>query len=341
MTGTVIVGGQFGSEGKGKVAGYLSSEFTFAARTGGPNSGHTVEFKGRIYQLQSIPSAFVNPTCHLGIGAGGIIDPQILLAEIEQCEVAPSRLLIDPQAVIVNRAYRRQEDGIVAALASTGQGVGIAVAEKVRRLDVTLARDVPKLQPYIGDVAGFVADCLKAQKKIMIEGSQGFWLSLHHGYYPYVTSRDTTAGCYCGEIGLGPCDVGEIILVLRTFPIRVGGNSGPLKNEIDWSTITKESCSPRPLLERTTVTKRVRRIGRFCMEEAVRAAKVNSATQIALNFVDYLDFANFGARTFGVLTRTARDFIEKLENETGRPVTLIGTGPSNSAMIDLRGKKTK
>ena len=83
---------------------------------------------------------------------------------------------------------------------------------------------------------------LEAGQRIIIEGTQGFGLSLLHSkYYPFVTSRDTTAAAFVSEAGLSPLDVDDIVLVLRAFPIRVGGNSGPLPNEIDWDTVTSES----------------------------------------------------------------------------------------------------
>jgi adenylosuccinate synthase len=100
MSVTVLVGGQFGSEGKGKIAGYLASECDVSIRTGGPNAGHSVEQDGKFYKLQSVPCAFINPQCLLCIGAGGIIDISILEREIKECGLSPERLVIDPKPLL-------------------------------------------------------------------------------------------------------------------------------------------------------------------------------------------------------------------------------------------------
>jgi len=339
MSATVIMGGQYGSEGKGKIAAYLSANFSLAIRTGGPNAGHTLEHMGTLYKLQSIPCAFINPACQLAVGAGGIIDVDILFKEINMCRISPARLTVDPQAVIIEPRYMDEEKDLKESIGSTGKGVGIAVAQKVGRRVAILARDVPALAGYLGDVARLANDMMDNGHKIMIEGTQGFWLSLHHGEYPFVTSRDITAGSLCGEAGIGPKSVEDVILVVRTFPIRVAGNSGPLENEIDWNTLTAESGSPDPIIEYTTVTEKVRRVARFNLERVKRAATVNSATQIALNFVDYLGFENFGARSYSELSVAAVGLIDLIERETGVPVTLLGTGPNNADIIDLRDNK--
>ncbi len=339
MKATVIIGAQYGSEGKGKIAAYLSDEFARAVRTGGPNSGHTVERNGTFYQVRAVPSAFVNQQCRLAIGAGAIINTAVLLGELTACGIVEGRLIVDPQAVIIDEEYQNSELDLISSISSTGQGVGAAIAAKVLRRKVTLARDVPELRPLLADVAGTINSELQQGLAVMIEGSQGFFLSLHHGYYPFVTGRETTASSFCAEVGIGPKDVGQVIGVLRTHPIRVGGPSGPLQDEIVWQTVTAESGYPTPLLEITTVTKRIRRVGRFSMAEAKRSLMINSATQIALNFVDYLDHANFGLRSYTALTASTKKFIDALETQTGVPVSLVGTGPRNSDMIDLRREK--
>jgi len=341
MTITIIVGGQFGSEGKGKITGYLAPEFKMAIRSGGPNAGHTVEHDGKVYKLRMVPCAFFNPKCLLGVAAGAVIDTSVILSEIAACNLNEKRLLIDPQAVIIEERHKQAEANLVKAIASTGEGVGSASADKVARVEnLHLARDVPELKRYLGDVAKAANHMLDAGGKVLLEGTQGFGLSLHHGFYPFVTSRDTTAGALCSEVGVSPRFVEDIILVVRTYPIRVGGNSGPLKNEITWEDLTVKSNSPTALLERTTVTGRIRRVGNFNMNLVKRAVMINRPTQIALTFVDYIDHRNFGTSTYRDLTASAKRFIKRLETETKVPVTLIGTGPISTNIIDLRKEKS-
>jgi adenylosuccinate synthase len=204
---------------------------------------------------------------------------------------------------------------------------------------VHLARDCGALQPYLGDVAGITNEIIARGGRVLLEGTQGFGLSLHHGTYPFVTSRDTTAGTLCGDAGVSPSLLDEIILVVRTYPIRVAGNSGPLYDEITWQEVTRAAHSPKPLIERTTVTKNVRRVGRFDLELVKRAVLINPPTQIALTFIDYIDHANAGKRHYDELTATAKRFIAMLERELGIPVTLISTGAHTAEMIDLRTQK--
>jgi len=340
MGAEVLVGGQFGSEGKGKVAAYLAPEHDMSIRTGGPNAGHTIEHEGKIYKLQTIPCSFINQNCLLAIGAGAVIDLEILNREIAECGITPNRLIIDPQAGIIDPQHVQSEIELKGRIGSTGKGVGAAVAAKTLRTpNFRVARDIKDLHQYLEDVSKYANDFIDSGKKVFLEGTQGFGLSLHHGIYPFVTSRDVTAGTICGDAGISPKSVDEIIMVLRTYPIRVAGNSGPLLNEIDWETVTKQSGYPAPLIERTTVTKNVRRVAEFDMELVKRAAMINRPTQVALMFIDYIDYQNYGKRNYDDLTPKSHDFVKKVEDETGIPITLIGTGPNNADIIDLRSEK--
>jgi adenylosuccinate synthase len=340
MSITAIIGAQYGSEGKGKIAAYLANEFHMAIRTGGPNAGHTIEHAGTFYKLQSIPCTVINSACRLAIGAGGVIDLDILQHEIAEHQVATSRLVIDPQAAIIGPGHIESEATLKQDIGSTGKGVGAAVAAKARRAaDLHLARDSAALQPYLGDVTGIANEVIARGGRVLLEGTQGFGLSLHHGIYPFVTSRDTTAGTLCGDAGVSPRLLDEIILVVRTYPIRVAGNSGPLRDEITWEEVTRAAHAPKPLIERTTVTRNIRRVGRFDLELVKRAVLINRPTQIAVTFIDYIDHANAGKRCYDELTADAKRFIAMLEHELGIPVTLISTGPHTAEMIDLRADK--
>ena len=171
---------------------------------------------------------------------------------------------------------------------------------------------------------------------VVVEGTQGFGLSLYHAReWPYRTSRDTTAHSFLGEVGLGVRDF-DVILTVRTFPIRVGGRSGPLEHEITWQDVQNQSGYPYLVEEYTTTTKRLRRVGRFdwgVVEEAVAA---NAPSQIALHGVDYIDFNNKAVERYEDLSHSARAFVEEIESRTQVPVNLIGTGPTNQEIIDRR-----
>lgn len=334
---TLLVGGQYGSEGKGKFAAYLAPEFDVAVRVGGANAGHTVVFNDKEYKFRQLPvGGLLNPDCTLCIGAGGLISLNVLREELDWIPGVRERLVIDRNAGIVEDVDMLLEGvRLFEAIGSTAKGVGSSLSRKVSRQNYRTAKDVPELAGYINNVQKFL---LGHTGKIIIEGTQGYALSLNHGPYPFCTSRDVLATSLLSDVGL-PCDVVEdIIMVVRTYPIRVFGNSGPMYNEITWDEVTKLSHSPIPLLERTTVTNRVRRVGTFDKEIFKEASEANHPTQIALSFVDYIDYENFGVVQYDDLTLSAKLFIGELGSMAHTPVTLISTGPKTESIIDRRIK---
>ncbi|MGH7233598.1 MAG: adenylosuccinate synthetase, partial [Nitrospiraceae bacterium] len=127
-----------------------------------------------------------------------------------------------------------------------------------------------------------------------------------------------------------------IIMAIRTFPIRVAGNSGPLPNEITWDEVVKRSGYPTKVQEFTTTTKRLRRVGLFDFELVNNAAMINRPTHIALHGCDYLAYPNKGIRSYEELLPETKIFIEGLENRLNIPLSLIGTGPANEELVDRR-----
>ena len=175
-------------------------------------------------------------------------------------------------------------------------------------------------------------DALNRNRLIVIEGSQGFGLSLlHGGYYPNATSRDTTAATFVGEAGLSPRDVTDVTLVILGHPIRVAGNSGPLKGETLWSEIAKIAGLPEDYCELTTATKKVRRVGTFDAELVRRAIDVNNPTRIVLNHFDYVD----RKIRDGIFQISALEFLKEVEHSIDRRVDWVGNGPA--VLLNRRG----
>ena len=107
MPCTVIVCGFFGDTGKGKIISYLAlkDKIAITARAGvGPNAGHTVVYKGIEYKLRMLPSAFVYDKCRLLIGPGVLVNPQVLLKEIELTK-SKERVGVDPQCAIIEQKH--------------------------------------------------------------------------------------------------------------------------------------------------------------------------------------------------------------------------------------------
>lgn len=325
MPVTVVVGGQFGSEGKGKVAHYLSKvrDVSIAIRVGGPNSGHTVvDDSGRTRVFQQLPTAAILPGKQCVLPAGSYIQPGLLLKEIAEASIDPALVHVDPFAVVISEENLAQErlSTLQEAIGSTNSGTGAAVLARLARTgNVLFAKDHPAVASFIRPVQPLLRSALSRGERALIEGTQGFGLSpLHSPHYPYVTSRDTTASGFLSEAGLSPLDVDEIALVLRVFPIRVAGNSGPLPNETNWDEVTRCADRPQQIIEYTTVTKKVRRVGQFDPEIVKLAITHNQPTHIFLNHLDYIGD-----------TAKGRAFIEQVEAAIERPINYIGLGAAS------------
>src|SRR5437879_2497398 len=226
MPCTIVVGGQFGSEGKGKTVALIagSAKRPWVVRCGGPNSGHTIDVEGTPVVLRHVPAGVETPGSTLLLAAGCAIDEGVLVREVRHLRLSRHQVIVDPRAVIVSDRHREVEGPLRKAISSTGSGTGAALAERLMRTNqVRLAGESGALSKVvtIEPVAPLVHDELARGGNVIVEGSQGFGLSLLHGpHYPHVTSRDTTASGFASEVGLSPRQVDSIVLVIRTYPIR-------------------------------------------------------------------------------------------------------------------------
>jgi adenylosuccinate synthase len=347
MSVWVVVGGQYGSEGKGKIAAAITQQegIDICVRCGGPNSGHCfVDDSGSSYALRQIPTGHVRSGTRLLIPAGGLIDLEVLKQELNTLGLGPDRVGVDHRAMVIEPSDRDKEAalGLKQRLSSTLCGVGSAVSRRVLRgEDVRLAGsavlEFPWLKPYLVDASGEINDGIDHGKKVLVEGTQGFGLSLYHSeVYPKTTSRDTSAAACISECGISPRLVTNIVLVLRTFPIRVAGQqAGPMFEEVDWETVQRESGYPTPLAEFTTVTKKLRRVARFDFALGQRAVEVNRPTLLALNFLDYIDHRNREAADPISLTQPTKVFMSKIEERLGVPIGYIGIGPALAQTLKI------
>jgi adenylosuccinate synthase len=332
MPTTIVVGGQYGSEGKGKVTALLASQSNspYIVRCGGPNSGHTVTIGGENVVLRQVPSCMDPQKATFCVSAGCAVDEGILLRELDMLKIKKEQIIVDPRAVIVTEQDREAECLELNEIASTCSGTGAALVRRMsRRADVGLAIDSSLLRARcrIETVAKLIHDVTDRGGDVIIEGTQGFALSLLHGpEYPFVTARDTTAAGFAMEVGLSPRAVDNIVMVVRTFPIRVGGNSGPFAGELSWDEVRVTSGAPEVIREYTSVTKRLRRVARFDINAVKLACDYNRPTSLAVMGFDRIDYANTGVRKLDDLTASARRFIEDIELATGVPLAFAGTG---------------
>lgn len=337
---TVVVGGQYGSEGKGKLSGYLAATLpgpVTSVRSGGSNAGHTVCKNGKTYRLRQLPCGVVSSDGPIRLAAGMVVDQSILVREAHEVGLDPRRLMVDRNAVMTEYgdSSRERLSSLRSRVGSTLSGTGAATARKVMR-DPSLIQpgEIHGLKHFVGNVSEDLNSALDRGENVVIEGTQGFGLSLHHSdHFPFVTSRDTTAAAFISDAGLSPLQVDDIILVLRTYPIRVAGNSGPLKHEVTWETVQERSRSVVPLAEYTTVTGELRRIAEFDWELARQAIRVNRPTALALHGADYLNCDDYGKTHFEDLSDETVNFVYKLEATFRVPVRYVFTGPAENHIV--------
>lgn len=332
MTSTVVVGGFFGDEGKGKIISYLAIKDNpkIIVRGGaGPNAGHTIRDGDKVYKVRMLPSGFLNKNAKVMIGPGVVINPDVLNKEIQDFDVT-GRSFIDKHCGVIEETHlsRDSKGELKEKIGSTGSGTGPANADRAMRV-LKLAKDFDSLFPLIIDVPLEVNSALDANQNVLVEGTQGTFLSLWHGTYPFVTSKDVTASGICADIGLGPTKVDEVLVVFKSYVTRVG--TGPLDKELSLEDAEKKGWS-----EFGTVTGRQRRAADFNFNLARRAVMLNGATQIAITKLDVLFTDCAGETSFNNLSVDAKAFITNVEKELNTPVTIIGTGPDINDVIDRR-----
>jgi adenylosuccinate synthase len=346
-----VVGGQYGSEGKGVIVRRLADQFNVHVRTGGANAGHSYYHAGKKFVSQTLPIGWTNKDAKVIIGAGAILDLEQLQTELEEIKAAGlssllNRLYIDRNAVIVDKRHHDAEGGVDGELhkriGSTGHGIGATRIARIKRdlaeidrvVDVIFKYPMVDATAHIANTANLIHVWMKQGQRVLLEGTQGSALSLIHGNFPYVTSADTNAAQLAADAGIPPHRVNSL-LVFRTYPIRVAGNSGNLPNEITWEELSAKLG--KPVQEKTTVTKKVRRIGEWDWEDARQAVILNDPLGIALTFCDYVDPSIEGVTTKEELAKSDKvmTFIHQIEDRLGVPVVFAGTGIGKNGQWSL------
>lgn len=398
----VVQGAQWGSEAKGMVAAELCRrrKIDISVRTGAVNAGHTVYDAGKKYVNQQLPVGWVNRTSTLVIGAGALVHPEILLEEIKMVKEAGFNgdILIDHRAGLHLPAHTEtsQLSGSHYRIGATGKGCSHALIDRIsRKPGVQLFKEyweqLPTTDTDFGnepkwqwaDTAKFLNDAYDDDRGILLEGTQGTLLDLYFGPYPYTTHKQCTAGQWAIECGLSPNLLYEIVLVARTYPIRVAGNSGPMPGEMTWVELAREINNKRemsgleyivdpaavnafeekwesmesqysdPLVEKscrnadamarldeptvaelkklfefTTVTKKLRRVGRMDLESLQYSMMLNRPDWVALTFVNY-EFPDMWGIT--ELPRTLplgfNSWVSLLNSQLGHRIGALSFGP--------------
>lgn len=344
---TAVLGAQYGSEGKGVIVGSMANEYQVHVRVGSPNAGHTLYWKGDKHVMQSIPCGWINPDATIVIGRGALINTDLLLKEIAHIEQYypdfKERLMIDSKAGILDPKFHTQEGGIHGEMhqriGSTGEGVGPARVARINRdpsnfymfEDVAISMGLEKCM--YNNTPAYIKMMADSGNNILLEGTQGCALSLLHGPWPYVTSIDTNAAQILAEIGIAPAYLSNVVLVARTFPIRVAGTSGPMKGETSWEAISERLGYQ--VVERTTVTKKVRRVAEWDDELIWQAIALNAPTSFAITFTDYLDPEIAGISTPIELLAYPKvmNFLTEFQEKFNVSISMIGTGGPDCSVV--------
>jgi adenylosuccinate synthase len=374
-----IVDAGHGSSAKGAASTRLAHIFNVgnASANNYPNAGHTATSNGKKFIAKALPtSAFLNmiglakPTLWLGPGSAFFVDQLVHEAALTGYNDG-NAITIHNRAVIMSQRHVDMErpGGPLSTeyISSTMSGSGAAFAEKaMRRPAVLLARDagltnilpgVKVLEPM--EFMTNIREALRRGETFIHEVSQGFALSINYGtHYPHSTFRDCTIQQAMADLMLLPEHVGDIYLNVRSFPIRVGNNydssgrqvgySGDFCDdqvEITWEQIAKDAEMPpeeAAMLaerERTTVTKKIRRVATQSWKLLKYAAIASGATKLILNFPQYIHWSAYkvrgGRNEFNKLHPKVRAYVDKMEETTNLPVVMIGTSAEHDDYIWL------
>jgi adenylosuccinate synthase len=336
MGALIVVDALWGDSGKGKVAAYLSrrENARLCLRAGiGTNAGHSLALgEDEMVRTRQLPLGFVHAATDVGIGSGVAVDPRIFQQEVERYNLQ-GRAKVDYRCpIIAEKHIRRERESrhLNETVGTTASGSGAAQADFVLR-QARQAKDEPSLRPYLADIAQLANDAARSGT-VIVECSQGTFLSLALSPdYPYVTSGNCTVVAAADDVGLSWRNISGAVMVVKAVPSRVG--AGPLPGELSADEIER-----RGIAEHGVVTGRPRRkAGEIPWDMLRYAAMLNGPTEIALTFCDHYDPEVAGATQFGQLTRRVRELIDKVEDATGAPVTIVETGKLFAHMIDLRG----
>jgi adenylosuccinate synthase len=409
----VIVGIQWGDEGKGKIVDKLAQEYDMVCRSqGGHNAGHTIWVDGVRYALHLVPSGILNPKAINIIGNGVVLNPESIIKEMEQFDNLEGRIFISDKAHL-NLPYHslidiaREKLKGDNAIGTTGKGIGPAYADKINRighradallnpaqlckdimayftenkvifdaLDVKTPNDTEllselkeynsKLAVFITNTTNMVWEALDADKKILFEGAQGTLLDIDHGTYPYVTSSATVSAGACTGLGVAPRDIGIVTGIVKAYTTRVGNGPFPTEDFGDAGETMADIGK-----EVGTTTGRGRRCGWFDAVAVKHASRLNGCDQLSLMKLDvldgfkiikicvayevngkrieympsnmdnitpiYEDIAGWnkveGCRIYDELPKTAKQYIERIEELTKTKVGIISTSPEREDTI--------
>jgi len=387
----VIVGAQWGDEGKGKVVDILSEKIDMVVRCqGGNNAGHTIVVDGKKLVTHLIPSGILHSNTICVIASGVVVDLKVLAEEIKSLEDlgidVVSRLRISDRAHVIlpehiEKDKKREESRGDKKIGTTGRGIGPCYQDKISRsgyrvgdcfkvLNGEYLEAYNKISSSICDTVDLIHNAFDEGKEILFEGAQGAMLDIDHGTYPYVTSSNTTSAGLCTGAGVPPQAITKVTGIVKAYCTRVG--EGPFPTELLdelGEQIRKEGG------EFGATTGRPRRCGWLDLVALKHSTRINGITDFALTKLDVLDnldeikvcteyeykgkrykyfpanieiaenlkpiYTSFpgwksstiDCRKFEDLPENAQEYLNKIQEYTGIPYSIISVGPDREQSI--------
>lgn len=355
----VLVDGQFGSTGKGLLAGYMAQfmagKVNKITTNAGPNSGHTAYYPGHaanggpesvwidggryekiVTQQLPVASVFLDKMGYpvdTIINAGAIIDHDIMMDELSKwCNTDGSRVLIHPNAALISSAAKNVDKAVLNLIAGTGKGIGPALEQKISRRMGKRAVATHLFIPFLPAVYNSWDDLWDwSRDAVFVETAQGFSLGINSArFYPYVTSRECTVMQALADARIPAQMLKKVVCTFRTYPIRVGnteGSSGEWysdQKEISWEDVGVEP-------ELTTVTKRVRRVATWSWTQYEECLRTNRPDALFLNFCNYFDNLHDEEAHVNQMLRVYNRVLDRDPD-----YFLLGYGPRNEDVKEFR-----
>ncbi len=348
----IIIGGQAGSESKGKLSGWLCDRYKpdLLVMTSSPNAGHTVITpEGEKKVSYHLPIGAVMCDCPIVLGPASLINPYILKKEIKDLGIDPNRITLDPRASIITPSHTETEaKGHLSNIGSTLQGIGECRTGKMKRggnhvFALDYWGEFSKVTgPNIAPTSPIINQALDKDRTVLCETTQGFDLDLEHGIDPIrCTSKMINPAMAMAEAGVSPSLIGNVYGVIRPFPIRVNNRTGssgdyPGTEEISWQDVARRCNYPgdhEDFGEITTTTKLPRRVFNFSWARFYQFLRICRPTSLCLQFANYIDWNAYRGKDWDKLPSAVVDFVMSLSRQV--PVNFIGTGPDHEDMIEI------
>ncbi len=311
----VVMGAQWGDEGKGKIVDYLAQDAKYVVRfAGGANAGHTIVVDGKKYALHQVPSGILYPEKSVFLGSGMVIDPEALFKELQMLKDNgvdwEGRVFISDRAHLTLPGYREMDKARDAArkrpIGTTGRGIGTTYSQKSERDGIRLAdldweekwndldeADKKFLEIYKKDLISMRVNIAAKMyeyrnENILFEGAQGAMLDIDSGTYPFVSSGASGSYGASSGSGIGPKAIDKIYGVFKAYETRVG--NGPMPSEFNNET-ESELCDyvRNTGNEFGVTTGRPRRCGYLDLVALRYACHVNSIDSLVLTHLDIYD----------------------------------------------------